>query len=777
MAAEAVSMLTTPHSQIVALRIRSSLLVLLHCTATLAVLLAPASTSRAAELDIARLFAAPDLSGESLRLPRISPDGRLVAYLKGAADNRDRLDLWAYDLTRRAHRRLIDARALAPDSGALSAEEAARRERQRTSAYSGILEYGFSPDARRILVPLGGDLYLYDLTSPEASAVRRLTHTDSYETDARFSPRGRYVSFIRDRNLVVLDLTTGTETTITHGATDTVSFGMAEFIAQEEMDRDTGYWWSPDESRIAYTRVDESGVAETERFEIDARSVTVVRQRYPHTGARNAAVSLHVTTLANPAGAVQVDLGTNPDFYLARVDFFPDGRQLAVQKQSRNQQTLELLQVDAATGNARPLLTERSDTWVPITDELTFLPERRQFIWASSRDGYQQLYLYDFSGRLIRQLTNGAYSVVGDRQRAAVRGVDEERGLIYVMSPADNPRERQLYAIALDRKTAPRQITQGAGWHSITMADNARVFLDAFSNTDTPPTLRLHDSSGKLLNELVPNKLAPGHPYFEYAAAHAHTEFGTFNAADGQTLHYSLLKPLQMEPGRRYPVVVHVYGGPGVQEVVNRWGGSWQMFQQLLVKRGYIVFTVDNRGSGARGVRFESALFHRLGSVEVEDQLAGVQFLRSLPYVDGAHIGIMGWSYGGYMSALSVMKGPDAFASAVAGAPVTDWHLYDTHYTERYLGTPAQNAAGYASGDVLAYAASLKRPLLLIHGMADDNVLFTNSTALMRALQNADRPFELMTYPGGKHGLIRHQDDGPHVMQQIMTFLDRTLKP
>jgi dipeptidyl-peptidase-4 len=344
------------------------------------------------------------------------------------------------------------------------------------------------------------------------------------------------------------------------------------------------------------------------------------------------------------------------------------------------------------------------------------------------------------------------------------------------MSPGDNPRERQLYLTSLDRATPPHQVTQQSGWHNVTMADDASVFLDSFSSTETPPALRLYSADGSLISALVPNALKPGHPYFPYAADHVKTEFGTVNASDGQALHYALLKPAHLEPGRRYPVIVDVYGGPGVQSVTNSWGGTWQLLHQILVQRGYVVFMLDNRGSGERGVHFESASFHHLGSVEVDDQVAGVRFLRSLPYVDGAHIGIMGWSYGGYMSLLSIMKAPDSFAAAVAGAPVTDWRLYDTHYTERYMGTPAQNADGYRDADVLTYAAQLQRPLLLIHGMADDNVLFTHSTALMKALQDANRPFELMTYPGGKHGLTSHQDTGVHVFGQMLQFFDRELK-
>jgi dipeptidyl-peptidase-4 len=237
-----------------------------------------------------------------------------------------------------------------------------------------------------------------------------------------------------------------------------------------------------------------------------------------------------------------------------------------------------------------------------------------------------------------------------------------------------------------------------------------------------------------------------------------------------------MLKPANLEPGRRYPVIVDVYGGPNVQQVMNTWGDNWDLLHQIMVRRGYIVFMLDNRGSGERGVQFETASFHKLGSVEVEDQVAGAQYLRSLPFVDGDHIGIMGWSYGGYMSLLGILKAPDSFAAAVAGAPVTDWRLYDTHYTERYMGTPAQNAEGYRSADVLAYASQLKRPLLLMHGMADDNVLFTHSTALIKALQDANRPFELMTYPGGKHGLTSQQGSGPHAFEQILRFFDRELR-
>jgi dipeptidyl-peptidase 4 len=328
-------------------------------------------------LTVERMFAAPELSGQALRNPRFSPDGKFVTYLQGAADNKDRLDLWAYDLARREHRKLVDARSLVPQERQLSAEEEQRRERQRISSLAGIVDFEFSADSRYLLVPLSGDLYLYDLRAPAASAVRQITRSEAFETDAKFSPRGRYVSFVRDQNLHAIELASGREFAITKDGGGLVSFGVAEFIAQEEMDRPTGYWWSPDETRIAYARVDESTVDEIERFEINADDVRVVRQRYPAAGRPNARVDLFVQDLTSGAERVV----EARDEYLARVAWFPDGRALAVQTHSRDQKTLVLWRADAASGRASALITERSDTWVPLHDELTFLPRSRQFIW------------------------------------------------------------------------------------------------------------------------------------------------------------------------------------------------------------------------------------------------------------------------------------------------------------------------------------------------------------------------------------------------------------
>lgn len=728
----------------------------------------------AEQLDIARLFAAPELAGSGLRSARIAPDGKLVAYLKGAADNKDRLDLWAYDLRTHSHRLLIDSRQLLPAEGeTLSPDEASRRERQRSSALSGIVEYAFASDSQRLLVPLGGDLYLYDLQGAPGRQLRRLTQTPGYETDARFSPQGHFVSYVRDQNLYVIDLADGKERAISQGGGGLISYGMAEFIAQEEMERSTGYWWSPDDSRIAYTRVDESPVAETQRFEINATDVKVVAQRYPYAGSANASVQLFVAAVAAPEAAVRADLGTG-DTYLARVQWLPDSKRLAAQRHSRDQKQLDLLLIDATTGGAQTLLTEHSQHWVPLHDDLRFLDKSPRFIWASDRDGYRHLYLYRLDGTLLRALTSGPTMTIGDNSESGLRGVDEKRGWVYFMSNSASVLQRQLYRVPLDKAGLPQQITTGAGWHSVRMAEDASVFLDSFSSHTLPPSVTLRAADGQAVQTLVENRLDATHPYFPYLDHHSAPEFGSLTAADGQTLHYQVIKPPHMQAGKRYPVIVSLYGGPHVQNVTDSWGAG-QGFNQVLAQNGFVVFTLDNRGSGQRGERFEAASWQHLSDVEVQDQVAGVAWLRQQPYVDGQRIGVWGWSYGGYLTLQCILRAPDSFAAAVAGAPVTDWRLYDTHYTERYMGTPQNNPGGYHSADVLTYAASLKRPLLLIHGMADDNVLFQNSTLLMKSLQSANRPFELMTYPGGKHGLTRHADQGPHALAGVLRFFKREL--
>ena len=740
---------------------------------TLVVACAVMTAPHAAELTIDRLFDAPALSGPTVLGMKVSPDGARVTYLQGRADNKDRLDLWEYNIHDGQARVLVDSSVLAPAQEKLSDEELNRRERQRTAALSGILEYSFAPSGRAMLFPLSGDLYYYDLTKPSHDALVRITHSQGFATDATVSPRGEFVAYVRDHNLYSYDLKQRTENALTHDGRGPIKNGMAEFIAQEEMDRPTGYWWSPDDAHIAYARVDETPVKVTQRFEIAADNVATFEQRYPTTGGNNVSVRLGVADIRRGT-TTWIDLGPDQDIYLARVNWLPDGKTLAIQRESRDQRRLDLLFADIHTGKTRPILSETSDSWIDLNDELTFLNKSREFIWASARDGYQHLYLYDYDGHLVRQVTAGEW-VVDDFRTRSIKAVDEAHRLIYFTATEKSPTERHLYSTSLDTAD-PRKITrisQEEGLHSVAMSPDARFYVDTFNSTHQPSQVSLHAADGKLMAYLLENRLDDEHPDAPYLAENSVPKFGTLNAADGQLLHYKIFKPLHFDSAKRYPAIVDVYGGPGVERVLDAWSGS--SFSQILTRAGYVVFQLDNRGSAFRGTAFQASIHGRLGEVEVTDQVQGARWLASQTFVDPSRIGVWGWSYGGYMTLMLMFKAPELFRAGVAGAPVTDWTLYDTHYTERYLGKPQENASGYEASSVLPYAKDLRGKLLIMHGMADDNVLFLNSTKLLRKLQDLGEPFDVMVYPGGKHGLTR-QHDGRHAYAMMLRFFNENLR-
>jgi dipeptidyl-peptidase-4 len=735
---------------------------------------AVATGASGAELTIDRLFDAPALAGPTIVGLKISPDGSRVTYLKGKGDDKDRLDLWEYNFHDRQARVLVDSKALAPKQEKLSDEELGRRERQRTAALSGILEYTFSPSGDALLFPLSGKLYYYQLARKNTKPVVELIDTHGFATDATVSPAGGRVAYVRDQNLYVYDIAAKQEKALTTDGGGAIKNGMAEFIAQEEMDRSTGYWWAPDGKHIAFARVDETPIKVTERFEIAADNVATFAQRYPTTGGPNVTVKLGVIDVQS--GSISwVDLGQEQDIYLARVDWLPDGKTLSVQRQSRNQRKLDLLFADIDTGKTRLVLTESSNTWIDLNDELSFLKNAHEFIWASSRDGYTHLYLYDYEGHMIRQLTAGKWVVDNFRKRA-IMGVDEKSRTLYFTATEKSPTERHLYSISLDTidPLKVHRITQDAGVHGIAMSPDSRFYIDDFTSSTQPPQISLRAADGTLTAWLLENRLDEKHPDAPYMADNSIAEIGALTAADGQTLYYQLFKPLHFDPSKRYPAIVDVYGGPGVQRVINNWHGS--SFTQILTRAGYVVFTLDNRGSAFRGTAFQSPIHRKMGDVEVTDQVQGARWLGSQSFVDPARIGVWGWSYGGYMTLNLMFKAPDVFRAGVSGAPVTDFALYDTHYTERYLDRPQDNAAGYAASSVLPYAKDLKGSLLVMHGMADDNVLFLNSTKLFRKLQDLSKPFEVMVYPGAKHGLMR-QNDGRHGYKMIKRFFDDNLKP
>src|ERR1700743_514645 len=512
---------------------------------------AVATGASAAELTIDRLFDVPPLAGPTIVGLKISPDGSRVTYLKGKADDKDRLDLWEYNIHDGQARVLVDSKALAPKQEKLSDEEIGRRERQRTAALSGILEYTFAPAGDALLFPLNGKLYYYKLAKGKQKPVVDAIDTHGFATDATVSPAGGLVAYVRDQNLYAYDIAAKQQKALTSDGGGAIKNGMAEFVAQEEMGRSTGYWWAPDGKHIAFARVDETPVKVTERFEISADNVATFAQRYPTTGGPNVLVKLGVVDTAT--GAVTwIDLGSEPDIYLARVDWLPDGKTLAVQRQSRNQRRLDLLFADIATGKTRVAVTETSDTWIDLNDELTFLKQSNEFIWASARAGSTAFYLYGPDGRLIRQLTAGKW-VVDDFRKRAVMGVDEKTRTVYFTATEKTPTERHLSSTSLDTPDPQKRnrITQSDGVPAITMSPDARYYLDTFTSEAQPAQVSLHAADGKLISWLLENRLDAQHPDAPYLADNSVPELGTLTAADGQTLYYQLFKPLHFDASKR----------------------------------------------------------------------------------------------------------------------------------------------------------------------------------------------------------------------------------
>ncbi len=714
-------------------------------------------------LTLERIMGSPALAGPVPRSLALSPDGTLATLLEPRADDRDRYDLWALDTATGTKRMLVDSTKFG--GGEVSEEEKMRRERARVGGTRGVISYAWSPDSKSILVPLDGDLYL---ASPADGTVRRLTATPQTELDARISPRGRFVSFVRDQNLFLLDLAAGAERALTTDGAGAVSWGSAEFVAQEEMDRREGHWWSPDDSMLVVARVDETAVRMVPRAAIGADGTRVFEQRYPRAGTPNARVELFLFRPDAPVGQapVKLDLGPDPDTYVARVDWTPDSSRIHVQRQSRDQKRLDLIEFDPATGTGRIRLTETSPTWVNLSGDLRFLADGRM-LWTSERSGHRHLFI-ERDGQL-QQVTSGRWGI------DQVVGVDEKRSTVFFTAGIEMPIEKHLYVADLPATgttgVAPRRLTEPGGWHEASMDKTGARAIITRSTPTQPPQTYLADADGKRIAWIEENRIAGDHPYAPFLAGHIAPEFGTLAADDGTPLHYSHLRPT-LAPGAKAPALVIVYGGPGVGPLAaRRWGNA---VSQWFVRRGWHVFSLDNRGTSGRGKAFEDPIHLKLGDVEVRDQKVGVDWLRAQTDVDADRVAVHGWSYGGYMVLRLLSAHPGLFAAGAAGAPVTDWSLYDTHYTERYLGNPAVDKGPYERSGVLGVAATIADPLLLIHGMADDNVVFENTTALLARLQKQGTLFEVMVYPGQSHG-IAGAPDRIHLWRTIVDFFDRRL--
>ena len=658
-----------------------------------------------------------------------TPDDRSVLFLRSGPRSFVQ-DLYQYDVATGRERMLLTADSLLGGGGErLSVEELARRERQRQSA-RGIVSFELSRDGRRMLVPLSDRLFVVERAS---GAMSELKSAAGPPIDPHFSPDGTMIACVRDHDLYVTDIASESERRLTTGGGGVISNGEAEFVAQEEMDRDHGYWWSPDGRTIACQHTDVTGVEVLSISDPAHPERAPQTWPYPRPGKKNAEVSLSLVPVdGGAATAVRWDRDRYP--YLATVAW-EENAPLTILVQNREQTEEVLLAVDPATGASTPLLTERDDAWLNLFPGMPhWLKDGRSFLWMTERGGATQLELRSRDGRLVRTLTPAEPDL-----RAGV-DVDETRGAAYVKGGED-PTQIHLFRVPLDPRRGKReQVTREPGVHGAVFSEDGHAYVETLSPLAGPPRWIVRGPDGRATGELTSKA--------EMSRITPRPEFTTVGGS--LRFHAVILRPHDISRGGRYPVIVSVYGGPHSQMVTA--SAQNYLVQRWLADQGFVVVSIDGHGTSGRGRAWERAIRGDLIDLPLRDQAAAQAALgRRYPEMDLTRVGITGWSFGGYFTVLALERMPAVFHSGVAGAPVTDWHDYDTHYTERYMGLPDRNASGYRASSALTWAKDLVRPLLILHGTADDNVYFMHSLKLCDALFRSSRTFEMVPLGGYTH--------------------------
>ena len=656
-----------------------------------------------------------------------------TAYTLTEDDSSGATDLYHVDaLTGRKQLLVRSADLVAPGSGKPVAIE----------------EYAFSADETKLLIFTNtarvwrlntkGTYYVWDLAAKRLIPV---SAQPGYQMFAKFSPDGRMVGFVRGNNIYVTDLATGVETALTTDGGENIINGTSDWVYEEELDLRDAFRWSPDGRRIAFWRFDQTAIPPFFMIDNDSLYPQLVPVRYPKAGAPNSDVKIGVVELATRRTS-WVDLGPDQDSYIAAMDFAGSPDELWLTRLNRHQNRLDLLLADIRSGASRVIMTDMDSAWVDA-NRPTWINGGKQFLFISERDGFDQIYLFNRDGALVRRVTPGGWDA------DPLCGVDDKKRVVYFTGAIDGPLARPVLRVGLDGKGLAR-VAAEPGTHRAEFDPTYKLYIDTYSRAGVPPVQTLRRADGKAIRTLADNAALAAK-----VAALSLTvpEFLTITTGEGVQLNAWIIKPKDFDPARRYPLLMNVYGGPGSQTVTDSWGGSTYLWHQLLAREGYLIASVDNRGTGARGARFMKQTYLHLGRYESADQIAAARWFGAQAYVAPDRIGIWGWSYGGYMSSLSMFRGGGLFKAALVVAPVTDWRFYDTIYTERFMRTPRENPAGYAESAPLTYADSLKGSLLLVHGTGDDNVHFQNSVQLVERLEAANKQFDMRLYPNKTHSI------------------------
>lgn len=711
---------------------------------TAPVVIAPASASR---VPFARMAKSPEPGWNVPRSVQHAPAGPgtergLITFLASESGD-ETMSLFAFDADTGKTEVMLRAKDLGDDTGApMSREEELRRERQR-DRNQGITSHVWAKQAKVLVLPYKGDIFVRDFVHEPTGAVRRLTKTAEPEIDPSPCASGERIAFVRKGELSSIDVKTGKETALTTPKLPTgeITHGLSDYVAQEELGESSGFFWSPRCDRIAYLEVDERPVDKLPilgyRGEPD-----LMMQRYPRAGTKNPLVRAGIVDVTTKK-TVWFEWPSASERYLGRFAWSDDGKSLFVQSMTRDQKRVALVRVDPDTGKTTEIAVDTSPAWVAFSP-IRVLRKTPQLLVTSTKSGHRHIELRNQKdGALVRTLTSGDWDV------DSIAGVEEGpagAGRVLFVATKDGPLERHLYAAALSGgEPGPTKLTSEHGVHSIKVDDAATTWVDVHSAIDRAPRADVVRDGKPARGGVLP---VPADPEIQALALRS-AEAVTVTSPSGETLHGSVLRPRTITG--RHPAIVMVYGGPESQLVFDSW--SPRLLWQHLADRGFVVFQLDNRGTGGRGRSFAQKVHKQLGRLELEDQIAGARWLASQPYVDGSRIGIYGHSYGGYMAALAMLEGHGVFKAGVAGSPVTDWRLYDTGYTERYMETPQTNASGYDGSDLSKKVAGLTGSLLITHALMDENVHYTNTARLVDALIAADKRFDLFVLPGERHGV------------------------
>lgn len=671
------------------------------------------------------------------------PDGLGFAYVEGGA-------VHLYDVqSKESHvwfkREQLEKAALKPEGTKPYAWE------DRNVVHEA---YQWFPNGKDLLALVHGNLFIVRADGK----FKRLTKIPNTE-EAKLSPDGRKILYRVRSNLYVFNLATKTTRQLTSDGTATLLNGKLDWVYPEELEIPTAMWWSPDSTKIAYLQFNISDEFLYPHADLLSRRALSEPERYPQAGTPNALVKLGVIS-GNGGATTWMQAGASPDILLARVAWLPDSSAIALETMNRVQSRLDLLFCNPATGAAHRVIHEQSKTWINIADNLYLLKSRPEFLWTSERSGFRHIYHYSNSGKLFGQITSGDWEV------KEIAAVDEAHREIYFTSSEQSPLETQLYRARFDGGARTR-LTTANYTHTIHANKAGTYYVDSYSSLNHPPQTVLRSTHGGEIAVLQPADTKQLETYDILPS-----EIVPVKAPDGTVLYARLIKPAGFRKGVKYPVIVQVYGGPQAQMVRNQWYGM--SLEQVLAHQGYVIWQLDNRGSFGRGHAFEAVVYHDFGKQEVADQRLGVEHLIQMGFVDPKRIGITGWSYGGYMTIRCMLLAPDLFKVGVAGAPVTDWHNYDTIYTERYMGLPSKNIKGYDESSNVKQAAKLEGKLLILHNLEDDNVLFQNTMQMVDALEKSDKQYFLQLYPLKTHGVF-----GPlrkPLLQAMVGFFDANLK-